>query len=158
MSDPITTPPEPHAVSPDAANPYAANPYAVSPDAVNPYSQNPYAPTPYGQNPYAANPYAAPGYVPYSPNGVAYAYGPRTNPLAIASLVCALGALVFGLFASIAGVILGHIAMSQIASRGENGRGLAVAGVIIGYALGALALVGIALYVVFFVGMITTFG
>ena len=50
----------------------------------------------------------------------------RTNGLAIAALISSF-------FISIVGIILGHIALSQIKRTGEKGRGLAIAGLIIGY-------------------------
>jgi hypothetical protein len=60
-------------------------------------------------------PYAAPA-----------AAGPRTNVLAIVALI---GAFVFPL----AGIICGHIALSQIKKTGEAGHGLALWGTILGY-------------------------
>ena len=51
---------------------------------------------------------------------------PPTNTLAIISLVTSL------VFAP-AGIVTGHIALSQIKKSGESGRGLAIAGVIIGW-------------------------
>jgi uncharacterized protein YacL len=50
----------------------------------------------------------------------------KTNVLAIVSLVSAF-------FVSLVAIITGHIALKQIAQTGENGKGLAVAGLIIGY-------------------------
>lgn len=52
----------------------------------------------------------------------------RTNGMAIASLVLSL------VCCNILGIIFGHIALSQINRTGEAGRGLAVAGLVIGYA------------------------
>ena len=74
--------------------------------------QNP-VPTP------AAQP-AAPAYAPAAP-------GAKWNVLAIVSLVTSL------LWISLVGVITGHLALSQIKKTGEQGHGLALAGVIIGY-------------------------
>lgn len=51
----------------------------------------------------------------------------RTEPLAIASLVCSF---VFSLL----GIIFGHIALARIRRSGDGGRGLAVAGLVVGYA------------------------
>ena len=63
-------------------------------------------------------------------NASAPAYGApasqKTNVLAIVSLVSSF-------FISIVGIITGHIALSQIKKTGEQGRGLAIAGLIIGY-------------------------
>ncbi|MFE5671157.1 DUF4190 domain-containing protein [Agromyces sp. NPDC056523] len=52
--------------------------------------------------------------------------GQKTNVLAIVSLVSAF-------FISLVAIITGHIALSQIKKTGEQGRGLAIAGLIIGY-------------------------
>jgi hypothetical protein len=58
----------------------------------------------------------------------------RTNGLAVASFVMAL--LWMGWFGSVLAVVLGHAALRQIARAGgrEGGRGLAVAGLLLGYA------------------------
>jgi hypothetical protein len=64
----------------------------------------------------------------------------KTNVLAIVSLVSAF-------FVSLVAIICGHIALSQIKRRGESGRGLAIAGLIIGY-LGLVATI-VMLVVVF---------
>jgi Domain of unknown function (DUF4190) len=52
--------------------------------------------------------------------------GPKTNTLAIVSLVLAF-------VVSLGAVITGHIALGQIKRTGEGGHGLALAGVILGY-------------------------
>jgi peptidyl-prolyl cis-trans isomerase B (cyclophilin B) len=52
--------------------------------------------------------------------------GPKTNTMAIISLVLAF-------FISLGAVITGHIALGQIKRTGEGGRGLAIAGLILGY-------------------------
>jgi len=57
----------------------------------------------------------------------------RTNTMAILALVLAL---VF----PPAGIVCGHIAKRQIAQTGEEGSGLATAGLIIGYVLTGLYL------------------
>lgn len=72
------------------------------------------------------------------------AAAPRTNPLAIASLVCALCGLVFCGVPSLVGAILGHVARRQIRERGEAGDGLALAGIISGWIIfGIMLLLGI---------------
>lgn len=72
--------------------------------------------------------YPPPGPYPYP----AYPYPPpapaRTNGLAIAALVCAF------LFAPL-GIVFGHLSLSQIKRSGEEGRGLAIAGLVIGYVI-----------------------
>ncbi|MGA1836845.1 DUF4190 domain-containing protein [Herbiconiux sp. 11R-BC] len=59
-------------------------------------------------------------YAPFPPQ-------PKTNTLGIITLV--LGVLGFG----IVPVVTGHIALSQIKNRAEDGRGLTLAGLILGY-------------------------
>jgi len=61
-----------------------------------------------------------------TPGYAAVPAAPKTNVLAIVSLVISI--LGFNIIA----IILGAIALNQIKKTGENGRGLALAGVIIG--------------------------
>jgi hypothetical protein len=49
--------------------------------------------------------------------------------------------LVVALFVPLVGAILGHVAMGQIKKTGEQGRGIALAGVIIGWVFTALVIV-----------------
>jgi uncharacterized membrane protein len=69
-------------------------------------------------------------------------YQPRKpNPLAVASLVCGILELFLG-FTAIPAVILGHRALRQIRVTGEPGRGLAKAGLVLGWtAIGLFALI-----------------
>nr|WP_322000860.1 DUF4190 domain-containing protein [Rhodococcus qingshengii] len=53
----------------------------------------------------------------------------------------AILALIFGFLAGVLGIIFGHIALSQIKRTGENGRGMAIAGLILGYLFVAFWLV-----------------
>jgi len=91
-------------------------------------------------------PYGA--YPPPPPGAYAGYYGypqPQpTNSLAIVSLVCAF------LFAPL-GIIFGHISLSQIKRTGEEGRGLAIAGLVISYMITVLTIVVVALSVLFVV-------
>jgi hypothetical protein len=59
--------------------------------------------------------------------------GRRPNGLAIAALVC--GVLWFGWLGSFAAVIMGHVALSQIARSGgtQSGRSVALVGAALGY-------------------------
>ena len=57
----------------------------------------------------------------------------RTNPLAIASLVCGLCQFFLPFIAGIPAIICGHNARSQIRRTGEDGSGMALAGLILGY-------------------------
>jgi hypothetical protein len=74
-----------------------------------------------------------------------------TNSLAIASLVCGLGQLLLYPLVTIPAIVLGHVARRQIQRTGEAGSGMALAGLLLGWAglaIGLLALAGILLFVV----------
>jgi len=110
-----------------------------------------------GDPPPAAPPpgYPPPGYAPpqyapppgYPPPGYGYPppgfYRPPTNPSAILALVLAF------VFAP-AGIVLGVIARRQIRQSGEEGDGLALAGIIIGSIASAFWLLLILFWVVAF--------
>lgn len=95
-----------------------------TPPAPESYQQPPAAPAAtYGQAPYTGHPQQV--------------LVPKTNVLAIVSLISAF-------FVSLVAIITGHIALKQIKESGESGRGLAIAGLILGYAgivAGALAII-----------------
>lgn len=59
----------------------------------------------------------------------------RTNTLAIVSFVSSF-------FVSVAGIVIGHMALKQIKNSHEGGRGLAIAGLVIGYVSAAATVVG----------------
>lgn len=90
-------------------------------------------PPPYPPPPASGYPPPYPGYQPYYPGPMA----PATSPWAIASLICSIVGV------SLLGIIFGHIALSQIKqSRGwYTGYGMALAGLIIGYAGVAISVV-----------------
>jgi hypothetical protein len=81
--------------------------------------------------------------------------GRRTNPLAIAALCCAVGQLIAGPFAGIAAIVLGAMSLKQIRMSGEDGRGLAITGLILGIVGTILALLLILLFVAIFHGVAT---
>jgi hypothetical protein len=70
-----------------------------------------------------------------------------TNGQAVASLVCGICAPFTGGLTSIPAVVLGHMAKSSIRRTGQQGEGLAIAGLILGY----LAIAG-------FVGLFALYG
>ncbi len=97
-----------------------------------------------------------PGYpasaVPASPGyGYGYPTGPvrQTNGLAIASRVVSLASIVICGFPAIVGAIMGHVARKQIRERGEDGDGMALTGVIVGWIVFALSVIGVGLYILF---------
>ncbi len=110
-------------------------------------------PPPAGDGPTGAYP------GPFPPGAYGYGawsgYGPprTTEGLAIGSLVTSLVGLVAAsvLFVPIlacpVGAVLGHIALRRIAEKGTQGRGLALAGVIVGWVGTALLVLGTILLV-----------
>ncbi|MBT2268575.1 DUF4190 domain-containing protein [Rhodococcus erythropolis] len=111
-------------------NPYLP-PQTFSPP--NQYPANQYQqPGQYGQAQYGQppNPYG-------QPNQFAGGYAPPmrpvgTNGLAIASLVVSLAGGCFYSLGGIVGIILGIVALNQIKQTGQEGRGLAIAGIAVG--------------------------
>ncbi len=102
-------------------------------------AQNPQA---YGPGVAAGMP-AMPGYQATPQPGI----GRRSNTMAVTALVLGVvqfvGWIIFllpGLLAAILAIVLGFVSMNQISRSGESGRGLAIAGVILGF-LGILVVV-----------------
>ncbi|HET9877352.1 MAG TPA: DUF4190 domain-containing protein [Mycobacterium sp.] len=124
---PFQPPDEPNPPAPD--NPYSSVNYPEYPSGYPPPPPSGYPPPPPYQGyppPYPGAPVGPTSYDPYRA-----AAQQTTNPMAVVSLVCSLGGLFCGVTA-IAGVILGFIAMQQTKQTGQNGYGLALAGVITG--------------------------
>jgi hypothetical protein len=81
--------------------------------------------------------------------------GPRhMNGLAVASLVCGLAQPLTGMLSTIPAIALGHVARGQIRRTGEDGRGLATWGLILGWA-GLAAAVAFVLAIVVFIFLVT---
>ncbi|MEE6259458.1 DUF4190 domain-containing protein [Plantactinospora sonchi] len=92
--------------------------------------------------------YPVPGYPAppgYPVPGYPFVAAPATNGMAIAALVVSivgmLGICAYGLggYLGIVGAILGHVSRKQIRERGEGGDGLAMAGLIVGWIAGGIA-------------------
>lgn len=99
----------------------------------------PYVPPP--------GPYAGPGGPgPYGPGPYPYPQPAPTNSMAIASLVCSF--LFFPL-----GIVFGHISLSQIKRNSEEGRGLAIAGLVISYVITVMTIVAVVVSAVLMVWM-----
>jgi len=82
---------------------------------------------------------------------------PKTNNLALVSLICGvLGWSMVPVVASIVAIVTGHMARKQIReSYGrEEGDGLAIGGLVLGYANLVLGLIGIVFAVLFFLGVV----
>ncbi|WP_180359770.1 DUF4190 domain-containing protein [Miniimonas arenae] len=100
----------------------------------------PYSSTPYG-SPTAPQPYVTQPYVTQQ------AVRP-TNQLAIIGFICSLAGVATGISVFV-GIVLGHIALSQIRrDPNQEGRGFAVAALAIGYGLLALGVLFVLFWVV----------
>lgn len=120
------------------APPYAQNPYGQLSAPGQPGYGQPYGATPYGAAPYGAAPYGA-------AYGTPYAGRDRHNGMAVASLCCGIGSVVLSFLTILdlvpiaLAAIFGGVGLSQIrhaiagtSTRGAKGRGMAIAGIILG--------------------------
>jgi hypothetical protein len=133
----------PAPVTPDSAGFTFGAPTLGAPEArPDPYAPPPTAVAqPYYSSPYVTAPYGAP------------AYGSGINGLALAGLIVSgVSWFIIPVFGSIAGIILSAFGLSmakrrEAAGNPNTGRGLAMAGLIVGIVIGAISLIG---YVAFF--------
>lgn len=79
---------------------------------------------------------------------------PQHNVLAWVSLGLAIGFVLFGVLTSIPAIICGHLARGQIRRTGQQGAAAALTGLVLGYVFTALAVLGIAVLVLFYAGLI----
>lgn len=73
----------------------------------------------------------------------------KTNTLAIVSFISSF-------FISVAGIVLGHMALRQIKNTREGGRGLAIGGLVVGYVSVAATLVGVIILAVTLISLNAT--
>jgi hypothetical protein len=150
-----TGPPPQTGQAPYTAAGYPAGYQSVEPAPAYPpaYPSQGYPPAGSAGNPSAGYPY--PGYsnAGYPPQGSSWTAPPRTNGLAIASLICACAGIIPFLFGlpSVLGIIFGFVARSQIrnARGAQNGAGLALAGIIVGFSIVGLFFLVIVLVAIF---------
>ena len=64
-----------------------------------------------------------------------------TNGLAIASLCCGVAQFAFGPLPTLPAIVLGHMARHQIKRTGEDGAGMALAGLLLGWSVLVLGVV-----------------
>lgn len=83
------------------------------------------------------NPQPLPPQEPQRPQPQYGAYQPPAQP---GYNTMSIVAFILAFFVSIVGIILGYVALSQIKRTGEQGRGLALAAIIIGFVEVALAI------------------
>ncbi len=112
-------------------------------------------PTPGGVPQPSGYPSYQPGYQGYSYQGPGYPVA-KTNSLAVAALVCGIGQILFGLLSGIPAIILGHMARKRIAQTGEQGGGMATAGLVLGYIGVGLAVIGILIIIIAVASVHTT--
>lgn len=72
----------------------------------------------------------------------------KTNTLALVGFILSMASFVVGITV-IPGIILGHMGLSQIKKTGEQGRGLAIAALAVGYAVIGLCVIGMIIMVIF---------
>ena len=125
-------PESPYVQQPDQA--YALPPPAAPAAPAAPYQQVAYQPQPEVQ-PYQAE---APAPRTALPTTLAH-----TNTFALLAIILAF-------LSPIAGIVFGHLALGQIKRNGDTGRGIALTGLILGYAYFVL----IALILIAYIGMI----
>ena len=130
-------PQQPYGQSNDPTAPYSHDPYAA-PASGAPSSGQPYQPPPSSGQPYAQPAY---GQQPYGQQPYGYAPVATTNTMAIL-------ALVFAFIFSPAAIVLGHVAKKQIRQTGEQGEGLATAGLWLGYIFTGLYVAFCALWLI----------
>jgi hypothetical protein len=80
-----------------------------------------------------------PSYSPPALRPPAPPVAPGTNALAVASLACGIAQVIVGPLGTIPAIVLGHLARHQIRRTGEGGAGLALTGLLLGWAAVALA-------------------
>ena len=106
---------------------------------------------------YQDPPYAAPAAYPVAPLA-APPSGTQNTQNTQKMNVLAIIAFVAAFMLPIAGIVLGHISMSQLRTSGEQGRGLAVAGLVIGYVFTALGVLFFILWFALFFAAMATHG
>lgn len=115
-------------------------------------SPAPAAPRPDPYAPPAAPTYASPAYSPYAPAPYgATAAQPSSNALAVAGLIVSIAGVIFGI-AALVGIVLSILGLVEARKREaagtpNPGRGLAIAGIVVG---GVVALGNLLLIVVYF--------
>ena len=167
---------DPNAASPTDPPPYgqppsSGQPYGQPPSSGQPYGQPPSSGQPYGQpygQPSSGQPYGQPGYgqppasdqpygqqVPYGqPQGYgqpgygAPGYGQPVYVPVVGTNTLAILSLVFAFIFSPAAIIMGHLAKRQIRQTGEQGEGLATAGLWLGYIFTGIGVLFCAFYVI----------
>jgi Domain of unknown function (DUF4190) len=135
---PYGQPHDPYAAEPSSGQPYGAQPASGQPYG-QPYGAQPTSGQPYGQPTSGQPPYGQPGYGQPGQPGYGQpgqpGYGPPYAPVVAPTNTMAILSLVFAFVFAPVGIVLGHVAKKQIARTGEEGSGLATAGLIVSYVI-----------------------
>lgn len=155
----------------DPTTPYQPAPDPFAPPPVS--GQSAFGSPPVGGDPafdpapgYGAPAYGQPAYgpppgYPAQPGYGAPGYGPPMYPQMMTTNTLAILALVFAFIFAPASIVLGHLAKKQIRQTGEQGEGMATAGLWLGYiftGLGLLFCIGYIVIIVVAVGSSATSG
>jgi drug/metabolite transporter (DMT)-like permease len=110
-----------------------------------------------GYQPQGPSGYQTPQFYPPVPGGYPGYFPPqrRTNGLAIASLVVSCASLFVCALLGCVGAVMGHVARRQIRESGEEGDGMALAGIIVGWILFGLSLLAVIAYAIFIGWMVS---
>ena len=115
------------------------------------YSQDPYS-TPASGAPSSGQPYPPPAYGQQQQYGQQAYPPPYGGPVATTNTLAIL-ALVFAFIFAPAAIVLGHMSKKQIRQTGEQGEGLATAGLWLGYIFTGLSVLGCAIYAIALIGL-----
>lgn len=160
-AEPPTTP-QPDAGYPGSGAGYPGYPGSGAPIAPPPppaqLSPTQSYPAPgYPEQAYPGADQQVPAYAPAGYLGYGYPVARPTNGMSIAamvvSIVATVGLCVYGLggYLGIVGAILGHVASRKIRESGEQGEGMAKAGIIIGWITTGISVLATIALVIFFV-------
>lgn len=150
--DPSTWSPSAPAPGGPVDSPPSYGPPSYGPPSYGPPSHGPAS---YGPASLGGSAYGVPdGGYPAPAGGYGWVPPVGTNGLAIASLITSLVGVVLTPFCFVpvlacpVGAVLGHVALRRIASSGEQGRGMALAGIIVGWIATGLLALGIVAFVI----------
>ncbi|QYC40743.1 hypothetical protein Nocox_15640 [Nonomuraea coxensis DSM 45129] len=115
--------------------PQSGGGYGQQPQSGGGYGEQPQSGAGYGQQQYAYGQMPPSGAYGYNPYGAPPPPPRPTNGMAVASLVLGIVGMISCGLTSIIGVILGHIALARIKRSGEEGQGMAVAGLVTSYVM-----------------------
>lgn len=101
------------------------------------------------------------GAAPVYGQSPAYGYGygaAKTNSMAVVALIASIAGLTLvPIIGSIVGVITGHIALRQVRTSGEQGRGMALAGTIMGWVGIGFLVIGVLIAILAFTMFVASY-